>query len=75
MPADRVAAVLSSREYEEAVRADIEEARNLGASGVPFFVLDRRYAVSGAQPTELFGEALRRAWTDQEARKASNRVR
>jgi predicted DsbA family dithiol-disulfide isomerase len=48
--------------YAEAVRADEREAAQLGATGVPFFVLDRRVGVSGAQPVEVFGQALRQAW-------------
>jgi predicted DsbA family dithiol-disulfide isomerase len=44
------------------VLADLEEGRAVRVSGVPFFVLDRRYGVSGAQPTELFVQALEQAW-------------
>lgn len=51
--------------YLDEVRADEREARQLGANGVPFFVLDRRYGVSGAQPVEALGEALRAAWNDR----------
>lgn len=57
----RVAAVLGSDEYAEDVRADESVADDLGVSGVPFFVFDRRVAVSGAQPVEVFQEALARA--------------
>ena len=60
----RVDAVLASREYADEVRADVDQARAFGASGVPFFVVDRKYAVSGAQPTELFTQVLDRAWAD-----------
>ena len=49
--------------YAEAVTADIREARSLGVSGVPFFVIGG-YGVSGAQPSEVFGEALSRAWEE-----------
>ena len=38
--------------------------RRLGATGVPFFVIDRRYGVSGAQPAEAFAQALDRAWSE-----------
>ncbi len=55
---DRARQVLDSDEYADAVRADISEARALGASGVPFFVIDRKYGISGAQPTEVFLQAL-----------------
>ncbi|QIK67040.1 DsbA family oxidoreductase [Nocardioides sp. HDW12B] len=61
LPAERVDAVLTSQEYAEQVSADIEQARAYGISGVPFFVLDRRLAVSGAQPQEVFAQALRQA--------------
>lgn len=58
---DEAASVLASGQYDEEVRADEREAAALGARGVPFFVFDRRYAVAGAQATELFLEALERA--------------
>lgn len=48
--------------YAEQVRADEREAAELGATGVPFFVLDRRYGVSGGQPAEVFTQALEQAW-------------
>jgi predicted DsbA family dithiol-disulfide isomerase len=46
------------------VRADEREAAELGISGVPFFVLDRRYGVSGAQPPDLLLQALEQAWRE-----------
>lgn len=51
--------VLSSDEYADAVRADEHLARQIGVSGVPFFVFDRKYAVSGAQPVSAFEQVLR----------------
>ncbi|MEV5970646.1 DsbA family oxidoreductase [Streptomyces sp. NPDC051921] len=48
--------------YADAVRADEREAAELGANGVPFFVLDRKYGVSGGQPAEVFTQALEQAW-------------
>jgi predicted DsbA family dithiol-disulfide isomerase len=48
--------------YGDAVRADEELARRIGIQGVPFFVLNRRYGVSGAQPAELLLQALGKAW-------------
>jgi len=54
--------VLASDRYADAVRADEAEARALGISGVPFFVIDRRYGVSGAQPADLFVQGLTQAW-------------
>jgi predicted DsbA family dithiol-disulfide isomerase len=60
----RVKEVLGSDEYAEAVEADIREAASLGATGVPFFVVDRKYGVSGAQPSETFTQVLERAWSE-----------
>lgn len=51
--------------YADAVRADEREAAELGANGVPFFVLDRRYGISGGQPAEVFTQALEQAWQGQ----------
>jgi len=48
--------------YADAVRADEELAARIGIRGVPYFVLGRRYGVSGAQPSELLLEALEKAW-------------
>jgi len=60
----RVDEVLAGDDYADAVRADIAQARAYGANGVPFFVVDQRYGVSGAQPTEVFRQLLDRAWSD-----------
>jgi predicted DsbA family dithiol-disulfide isomerase len=56
--------VLESDRYAADVRADEEQAAAYGISGVPFFVIDRRYGVSGAQPSEVLLEVLRKAWVD-----------
>lgn len=56
--------VLESAEYTRAVEADIAEARALGANGVPFFVIDRKYGISGAQQSETFSRALDTAWEE-----------
>jgi predicted DsbA family dithiol-disulfide isomerase len=65
LEATRVDAVLGSEEYAADVAADIAQARAFGATGVPFFVVDDKYGVSGAQPTELFNQLLERAWTER----------
>lgn len=57
--------VLEQNTYADAVREDENEARRLGIRGVPFFVLRGKYAVSGAQPLEIFQGALLRAWEDR----------
>ncbi len=54
--------MLASNQYKDAVQNDIIEAQQIGVRGVPFFVLDRKYAISGAQPTEVFQETLEKAW-------------
>ena len=60
---DEAAQVLDDpRAYADEVRRDEREAQELGANGVPFFVLDRRYGVSGGQPAEVFKQALAEAW-------------
>lgn len=64
LDAERVEQVLASREYDDAVQADIDQAAAYGATGVPFFVVEQKYGVSGAQPTELFTQVLERAWSD-----------
>jgi predicted DsbA family dithiol-disulfide isomerase len=66
LPVERVREVLSSSEYAADVETDQREAAALGASGVPFVVVDRRYGISGAQPVELFEQALSQAWADRQ---------
>jgi predicted DsbA family dithiol-disulfide isomerase len=62
----RVDAVLSGVDYAAAVQADIDLAHSYGVSGVPFFVVDGKYGVSGAQPAEVFRQVLDRAWAQRE---------
>lgn len=64
---DEARRTLEEGTYADAVVADGREAQELGANGVPFFVLADRYGVSGAQPVELFSEALNRAWDETHA--------
>lgn len=60
----RVRAVLAGQEYADAVAADVAQARAYGATGVPFFVVDQKFGVSGAQPAEVFTQLLQQAWVD-----------
>jgi predicted DsbA family dithiol-disulfide isomerase len=60
----RVRDVLESAEFADEVEADIRQAAAFGANGVPFFVVDRKYGISGAQPAEVFTQTLERAWSD-----------
>lgn len=62
LDADEARATLAGDAYAEEVRADEARAAALGISGVPFFVIDARYGVSGAQPDEVFRTALQTAW-------------
>ncbi|SRR5258707_3766103 len=64
LDAEEARAVLANAEYADEVKADEQEARTLGISGVPFFVIDQKYGISGAQPTELFQQALAQAWAE-----------
>jgi predicted DsbA family dithiol-disulfide isomerase len=62
-----VTSTLAGGEYAEAVRADEQQAGALGISGVPFFVLDGRFGVSGAQPAATFTAVLDKAWSQRTA--------
>jgi predicted DsbA family dithiol-disulfide isomerase len=65
LDADEVRAVLGSDRYADDVRADEAQARDYGITGVPFFVVDGRYGISGAQPAELIASALETAWRER----------
>ncbi|SDR09565.1 Predicted dithiol-disulfide isomerase, DsbA family [Chryseobacterium soldanellicola] len=55
---------LTSNKYDYEVSQDIQEAKNHGVTGVPFFILNEKYAVSGAQPVELFKNALTQTYQE-----------
>ncbi len=61
LPEAEVRDVLASDRFADAVRSDEQAARQLGVTGVPFFVIDRRYGVSGAQPPEVLLQCLQEA--------------
>ncbi len=65
LDADEARAVLAGDRYAAEVRADERQAQAFGATGVPFFVIDRRYGVAGAQPAEALLEVLEKAWADE----------
>src|SRR3712207_4523035 len=67
LDADEVRAALDEGRYVGAVRADEAEAQALGIRGVPFFVVDRKYGVSGAQPAEVLRQVLDKAWGERPA--------
>jgi predicted DsbA family dithiol-disulfide isomerase len=60
----RTRQVLAGTEFTDAVENDIREAGALGATGVPFYVVDRKYGVSGAQSAEVFTDVLQKAWSE-----------
>lgn len=68
LDAGRVDEVLAGSELTDEVWADISQAQAYGANGVPFFVVDGKYGVSGAQPAEMFGQVLERAWSESHPR-------
>jgi predicted DsbA family dithiol-disulfide isomerase len=65
LDAAQVADALASGAYAAEVDADLALAREFGITAVPFFVFDRRYGVSGAQPTETLRRTLEQAWAEQ----------
>lgn len=58
-----VAAVLESDAYAAQVGADERQAAEFGITAVPFFVIDRKFGVPGAQPPDVLTRALQRAWS------------
>jgi predicted DsbA family dithiol-disulfide isomerase len=62
---DEAREVLASDRYADAVRADEAQASAYGISGVPFFVVDGKYGVSGAQPAGLLQQVLETAWRER----------
>jgi predicted DsbA family dithiol-disulfide isomerase len=64
LDADEAAAVLASDRYADAVRADQRQAQAYGITAVPFFVVDRKYGVAGAQPADALREVLETAWAE-----------
>ncbi|WP_413512710.1 DsbA family oxidoreductase [Myroides odoratus] len=63
---EEVIALLTSEAHTQEVKNDIDEAQTLGISGVPFFVIDRKYGISGAQPVDTFAEALTQAFEESQ---------
>ncbi len=67
LPADETDDVLATDRFAADVRADEDRARLLGINGVPFFAIDERYGVSGAQSSELLFDAISTAWAERTA--------
>ncbi len=60
-----VKSILDSKKYADSVKHDIQLAQNINITGVPFFLFDRKFAVSGARETEVFLKALKQSWNAQ----------
>jgi predicted DsbA family dithiol-disulfide isomerase len=56
--------VIKGNDYAEDVRQDVYEAQQVGVRGVPFFVFDRKYAVSGAQESAVFLQSLQKSFDE-----------
>lgn len=65
LEADEAKRVLENNTYADEVKAQINEGRQVGVQGVPFFVINRKYGVSGAQQTEYFLQALKQIWSEE----------
>lgn len=66
LPSDEVDALLAGDAHADDVRTDIAAARSHGVGGVPFFVVDERLGLSGAQPSELIAKVLRKALNERQ---------
>lgn len=66
---DEVLVALAAGTFADDVRADMDQARAYGISGVPFYVIDGRYGISGAQSPETFARALAQAAGDRVAQR------
>jgi predicted DsbA family dithiol-disulfide isomerase len=62
LDSNQARSVLESTDFTEAVRQDEDEAQSFGLTGVPAFVINRKFLVSGAQPPEIFAQALQKIW-------------
>ncbi len=71
LEADEARAMLDGGDYADAVRSDMQTAFELAITAVPTFVVERRYAISGAQPPELLLRALEQIWAQEQARDAA----
>jgi predicted DsbA family dithiol-disulfide isomerase len=65
LPETEIRQMLAGDAFTQEVRRDIYEARQIGVRGVPFFVLNEKYGISGAQPTEVFLQALNQVWEEE----------
>ncbi|MCM3217637.1 DsbA family oxidoreductase [Niallia taxi] len=62
---ETLAVLNDSTKYANDVRIDEALAQQMGVTGVPFFVINQKYSISGAQPTETFRRALQQVWEEE----------
>lgn len=62
---EKVHQIIESKAYSNEVTQDLSESRQVGVQGVPFFVFDNKYALSGARPTEYFTQVLEKVWKEK----------
>ncbi|MCR2802839.1 DsbA family oxidoreductase [Paenibacillus soyae] len=65
LDAGQVSELLGSEQFADVVRQQESEGSQLGIRGVPFFVIDRKYGISGAQSPAVFLDTLQKAWTEK----------
>lgn len=71
LDADEIKQTLAANTYADAVKHDVAEAQYLGIKGVPFFVMNGKYGVSGAQAVPVFSQTIEKAfgeWNDEQAK-------
>ncbi|MGV3502628.1 MAG: DsbA family oxidoreductase [Adhaeribacter sp.] len=66
LPEEELRQVLAGQAYSQEVQRDLYEARQIGIRGVPFFLVNQKYGISGAQPSEVFLQALNQAWQEEQ---------
>jgi len=64
LPVDDINVILSTPEYAQQIETDIYESRQIGVKGVPFFVFNNKYAISGAQETSVFLQTLQKSFSE-----------
>ena len=69
---DEIITAIQSDEFAYKVKTDIQEAQNIGVRGVPFFVFNRKYGISGAQPPKAFLQTLEQSFKDWQKSKSKN---
>ena len=75
MDATATLTVLKGDDFAEAVRYDVYESQQLGVRGVPYFVFDRKYALSGAQPIPAFEQAIVQSFTEWQSTQAKTNLK